>query len=100
MSGGARLGVADVRRIAELARLSFGEEELDAFSAQLAAIVDYVGVLQGADVPPAEGLARSRPTPLREDAVTNPSGFDVADELLAGAPARDGDLIVVPRVIE
>ena len=95
-----RLGVDQVRGIAELARLSFNEEELAAFTAQLAAIVEYVGVIEGADVPPLASGVEGGGTRLREDRVTNPAGFEVAEAMLAGAPQRDADLLVVPRVLD
>lgn len=95
-----RLGVEQVRGIAGLARLSFSEKELGAFTAQLAAIVEYVGVIEGADVPPLPTGDDGAGTLLREDRVTNPAGFEVAGAMLAGAPQRDADLLVVPRVLE
>ncbi len=92
------LGVEEVRQIAFLARLRFSDSELLELTRQLGAIVAYVGMIEG-----AEGLDSPAPSgeaPLRSDGASNPSGFEVADSFLKGAPARDADLLVVPRVLE
>ena len=85
-----------VRHVAALARLRLTEEQEATFTAQLGDIVGFVDILAG--LPDAAG-ADSTPgvTPaLRTDAVLT---GDLAQELLAGAPDRDGDRLRVPAVL-
>jgi aspartyl-tRNA(Asn)/glutamyl-tRNA(Gln) amidotransferase subunit C len=60
---------AEVRRIAELARLSLGEEEIARMAVELGRIVAYVdqlAELDVSDVPPVTSAAIDR-LPLRQD---------------------------------
>jgi len=95
------LSLADVRRIASLARLELSPEEERLFAGQLSAILDYVRQLETLDVsgvePMTHALAAGEPAPLREDQVR--PGLP-ADRALAAAPAREGTCFKVPRIIE
>jgi len=95
------LSLADVRRIASLARLELSPEEERLFAGQLSAILDYVRQLETLDVsgvePMTHALAAGEPAPLREDQVR--PGLPV-DRALAAAPAREGTCFKVPRIIE
>lgn len=88
------------QHVAKLARLSFGEEELEAFVSQLNEILQYVeklNKLDTADVPPTSHMFFTK-TPMREDTVrTAPSP---AEEIRQNAPQRRDSFFVVPRVIE
>ncbi|MCK6530231.1 aspartyl/glutamyl-tRNA amidotransferase subunit C [Myxococcota bacterium] len=95
-----RLGADDVREIARLARLDLSDQEIAGFTERLASVLDYVSQIERAEVGAAAGPPEGQPRPWRPDAAVNPQGFDVADRLLAAAPARDGDLVVVPRVLD
>lgn len=86
----------DVAHVARLARLDLGDEELDRFTGQLAAVLDYardVEALDVGDVPPM-----AHPYPLRNvlrDDEVRPS-LD-RDEVLGQAPsAREGRFAVPP----
>jgi aspartyl-tRNA(Asn)/glutamyl-tRNA(Gln) amidotransferase subunit C len=89
----------DVRRVAALARLRLEPAEEERLTTDLDHILEAFVLLQRLDtsaVPPMAHVddfgAR-----LRADEVLNPG----ADEpLLANAPARDGRLFRVPRIIE
>jgi aspartyl-tRNA(Asn)/glutamyl-tRNA(Gln) amidotransferase subunit C len=89
----------DVRRVAALARLRLEPAEEERLTTDLDHILEAFVLLQRLDtsaVPPMAHVddfgAR-----LRADEVLNPA----ADEpLLANAPARDGRLFRVPRIIE
>jgi aspartyl-tRNA(Asn)/glutamyl-tRNA(Gln) amidotransferase subunit C len=86
----------EVLRIAALARLELSPEEVERMTRDLSSILEYVGQLarvQEAAPAVEEGLA----TPRREDRVV-PSRL--VAELLDAAPAREGALVRVPRVIE
>jgi aspartyl-tRNA(Asn)/glutamyl-tRNA(Gln) amidotransferase subunit C len=90
----------DVRRIASLARLALTADEIELFSAQLAAILAYATIVQEvetAGVPPTSHPLSDEPR-WRED-VPTPSLS--RDEVLAHAPeasVRVG-LFKVPKVL-
>ena len=89
----------DVAHLARLARLALSDEELDAMSGQLPVIlgaVARVGEVAAADIPPT---SHSVPLTnvLRPD-VVRPS-LPVED-VLAGAPAAEGDRFRVPRILD
>ena len=93
-----RITREDVAHVADLARLTLSDEELDRFTDQLAAVLDHardVEALDTAGVPPT-----AHPLPLhnvlREDEV-RPS-LD-RDEVLSQAPASEGGRFAVPPVL-
>jgi aspartyl-tRNA(Asn)/glutamyl-tRNA(Gln) amidotransferase subunit C len=90
-----------IDHVAKLARLKFGEQELEGFISQLNEILQYVEKLNELDtsgVPPTSHMFFEK-TPMREDKVR-----DVAtcppERLLDNAPRREENFYVVPRVIE
>jgi len=91
----------EVRRIAQLARLTLSAEEERLFAPQLSAILEYVALLDELELegvePMTHALASGEAIPLREDLV-RPS-LEV-EEALANAPAREGACFKVPRIIE
>ena len=100
MAGEVRASITreDVAHVARLARLSLGDDELDMFTGQLAAVLEHaqdVASLDTAGVPPT-----AHPLPLenvlRDDEV-RPS-LD-RDEVLAAAPAVEDDRFRVPPVL-
>jgi aspartyl-tRNA(Asn)/glutamyl-tRNA(Gln) amidotransferase subunit C len=88
----------DVAHVADLARLTLSDEELDRFTDQLAAVLDHardVEALDTAGIPPT-----AHPLPLRNvlrDDEVRPS-LD-RDEVLAAAPAAEGGRFSVPPVL-
>jgi aspartyl-tRNA(Asn)/glutamyl-tRNA(Gln) amidotransferase subunit C len=86
----------EVLRIAALARLELSTEELERMTADLSNILEYVNQLAR-----VEGQARAPEaapgTPQREDRAVP---YRHPTELLGVAPAREGPLIKVPRVVE
>ena len=95
------LSLAEVRRIAALARLELSADEEASLGAQLSGILDYVALLGELDVadvePMTHALAAGELAPLREDEVT-PSL--PPEQALANAPEREGTCFKVPRIIE
>jgi aspartyl-tRNA(Asn)/glutamyl-tRNA(Gln) amidotransferase subunit C len=88
----------DVAHLANLARISLSEDELDRLGAELPAILDHVAAVQEAasvDVP-----AMSHPVPIdnvfRDDVVR--PGL-TPDEALAGAPASEEQRFLVPQIL-
>ena len=89
---------AEVEHVARLARLALTDEEVDALTTELAAILEYaaeVSALDTAGVPPT-----AHPLPLvnvfRAD-VARP-GLD-RDEVLAAAPEAEDGRFRVPRIL-
>jgi aspartyl-tRNA(Asn)/glutamyl-tRNA(Gln) amidotransferase subunit C len=95
-----KLSKADVKRLSDLARLKLSEEELDRFSGEFSAILDYVEQLKDADT---EGL---KPTYQvnRLSTVTRPDEFidykTTQESLLKNVPRVKDKQIQVKRVIE
>ena len=89
---------ADVAHLADLARISLSDDELDHLASELPAILEHVRVVQdagGDDVTPM-----SHPLPisnvLRADEVRDSLS---ADEALAAAPASEQQRFLVPRIL-
>lgn len=87
-----------VAHVARLARLALSDEEIDLFTGQLGAVLEYaeaIGRLDTSDVPPT-----AHPLPLRN--VLRP---DVPrpcldrDEVLAAAPLAEDGRFRVPRIL-
>lgn len=89
----------EVRRVAELARLSLAEDEIETLSRQLSAVLDFADALNALDLDGCEPTAFApASTPWREDV---PNGRRLsADEAVAGAPAHEDGFFVVPPVVE
>jgi aspartyl-tRNA(Asn)/glutamyl-tRNA(Gln) amidotransferase subunit C len=89
---------ADVAHVAHLARLALTEEEIERFTAQLAAVLGHAADLAALDL---SGVApTAHPLPLRNvlrDDEVRPS-LD-RDETLAQAPAAEGGRFRVPRIL-
>lgn len=89
-----------IEHVTKLARLSFGEQELEGFIAQLNEILQHVDKLNELDttgVQPTSHMFFTK-TPMREDKVREEQA-PIA-ELLENAPRRQENFYVVPRVIE
>jgi len=98
-SSASRLSRDDVLRVARLARLTLTESEIEAFTGQLAQVLDYVGILDEADTEGVEPLAggSERTDVLREDL---PSESLTRSQALSGAPRHDGSFFLVPPVLD
>lgn len=90
--------VEEVKHIASLARLSFSSDELVAVAAEFSRIVDYVGILEKAELPDVN-LANS--CVLSVETCRD----DVADDCLSvsqallNAPSKNEMFFRVPRVL-
>lgn len=92
----ARITRDDVLHVARLARLSLSEEEIDAFTSQLASILEHAGEIDALDTDGV--LATAHPVVVgnvwRED---EPGDCLLPAEALANAPdASDGKFRVPP----
>ena len=89
----------EVRRVAALARLRLTPEEVERLTGDLDHILEAFARLSTLDTRAVEPTAHVEDfgAVLRPDAVENPPA---GDEALANAPARDGRLFRVPKIIE
>lgn len=94
-----RISKDDVIYVAELARLEFGEEELEKFTGQLGNILGYIEKLSELNTEGVEPTSHvlDIPTPLREDRVEK---WLTHEEALQNAPEREEDFFAVPKVID
>ena len=91
--------VATVRRIANLARIDFGDAELAPLAAELSAILGWIeqlGEVDTAGVAPMTAVIANT-LRLRTDAVTD---GDCREAVLANAPQAEYGFYAVPKVIE
>ncbi len=95
----SKIGIDEVKRLAELAKIGLTDEEVSSLSVELGQIVEFVEQLQKVDVDSVEptdqvtGLTGvTRPDEVRTYAIST-------DELLKNAPDRDGNYIKVKRVL-
>ncbi|MGB5325157.1 MAG: Asp-tRNA(Asn)/Glu-tRNA(Gln) amidotransferase subunit GatC [Pseudomonadales bacterium] len=88
---------------ARLARIRLHDSEIDHITSRITSILDMVDQMQQVDTSGVEPMANSLDAVqlLRADAVDEPSDKLAArDALMAGAPAAEDGLFLVPKVIE
>ena len=90
--------VDEVRRIAALAQLELGEQELEQYSRQLSAIVDYMDQLSQVDT---SGVDPDPCIPAQDDFLRPDSSVSSLDreDALSNAPDPHHGHFGVPRVI-
>ena len=92
------IGSKEVAHMAQLSRLSVGEQEQALFARQLGDILGYMDVLARVDTSAVEPLY----SPVRHESAARQ---DVAvqvrtrQEVLANAPEGDGEYFMVPRIV-
>ena len=88
-----------VRHVAALARLEFTNDELEALSVQMSAILGFVDKLSELDLDnvPTAAQAHERYNVFRED---EPTGSFPREAILANAPEQQDGCYVVPRIME
>ena len=92
------IGSKEVAHMAQLSRLSVGEQEQALFARQLGDILGYMDVLAKVDTSAVEPLY----SPVRHESAARQ---DVAvqvrtrQEVLANAPEADGEYLMVPRIV-
>ncbi len=89
----------DVEKIAHLARLAIGEQEIPAYAENLSRILALVEQMNAVDTDGVEPMAHPQDTPLR----LRPDAVHEIDQRAAFqkiAPATEAGLYLVPKVIE
>jgi aspartyl-tRNA(Asn)/glutamyl-tRNA(Gln) amidotransferase subunit C len=94
-----KIDEAQVRKVAKLSRLELTETEVEEFSGQLSAILDYVEKMNELDTDNIEPLAHCLPISniFREDCVKGSLG---TKKTLANAPQQDGEFFKVPKILD
>lgn len=89
----------DVKRIARLARIEISDAEAEASKTQLNAIFDLIATMQAVDTRSVSPMAHAQDVSqrLRDDIVTE---SDRHADFQKIAPAVEGDLYLVPKVID
>ncbi|MEM0953141.1 MAG: Asp-tRNA(Asn)/Glu-tRNA(Gln) amidotransferase subunit GatC [Pseudomonadota bacterium] len=90
---------AEIANVAALARIRVGEEEASELTQRIGTILDLVDQMQAVDTTGVEPLANplGATQRLRADKVTE---IDQRQDFQAIAPATEGGLYLVPRVID
>lgn len=88
-----------VKKVAKLARLELSESEIEEFTGQLGAILEYVEKMNDLDTTEVEPLAHCLPITnvFRPDEVHESLG---TEQTLANAPGRDGPFFKVPKILD
>ena len=88
-----------VKKVAKLSRLELTEAEIEEFTGQLSAILDYVAKMNELDTDSVEPLAHCLPVSnvFREDGVKESLG---TEKTLENAPQRDGEFFKVPKILD
>jgi aspartyl-tRNA(Asn)/glutamyl-tRNA(Gln) amidotransferase subunit C len=88
-----------VRRIAHLARIAVTEAEVPHLQGELNAMLAFVEQLSEVDVDGVEPMTSVMPMEMkkRQDVVND---GDIADDVVANAPATEGHFFLVPKVVE
>ena len=91
--------VADVKTVANLARLDFSDEEMAGLEEEMSKIIAFADKLSNADTTGVDATAHIVPLKnvLRDDVAED--NF-TAEELLAAAACHHDGYVVVPRVVE
>jgi aspartyl-tRNA(Asn)/glutamyl-tRNA(Gln) amidotransferase subunit C len=94
-----KIDEAEVRKVAKLSRLELSEAEVEEFTGQLRAILDYVAKMNELDTEGVEPLAHCLPVSnvFRADCVKESLG---TEKTLANAPERDGEFFKVPKILD
>jgi aspartyl-tRNA(Asn)/glutamyl-tRNA(Gln) amidotransferase subunit C len=89
----------DVEYVAKLARIGFSESELERFTKELSAILEYIGKLSQLDVSKVEPTSHVLPIKnvYREDVLKQSLPVD---EVMKLAVAKEKNQFKVPKVIE
>jgi aspartyl-tRNA(Asn)/glutamyl-tRNA(Gln) amidotransferase subunit C len=87
----------DIENLAQLSRLKLSEAEFDSLQKDFDSILDYVGQIRSAEV--GNGTISAVHNVMRDDVVGGTPESD-RETLLNAAPKREGDYVVVRKIIE
>lgn len=87
----------DIEKLANLSRIKISDAEKDSMQKDIESILEYVGQVKNISTPSATEVPELRNI-MRDDIVTHESG-EYTDDLLACAPARDGNYLKVKKIL-
>lgn len=90
---------ATVRRIAHLARIAVADDEVEHLKGELNAILAFVEQLSTAPVEGGAPMTSVIPMAMKQRADDITDG-EIADRIVANAPATDNHFFLVPKVVE
>lgn len=90
---------ATVRRIAHLARIAVTDAEVPHLQGELNAILAFVEQLSEVNVDGVEPMTSVTPMEMKKRIDVVNDG-EIADAVVANAPAREDHFFVVPKVVE
>jgi aspartyl-tRNA(Asn)/glutamyl-tRNA(Gln) amidotransferase subunit C len=91
--------LATVKRVAHLARIKVGEDEVAKLQDELNSILGFVEQLSEIDVSGVEPMTSVTPMKIRmRDDVVTDGGYP--DKIVANAPLTEDHFFVVPKVVE
>ena len=90
---------ATVRRIAHLARIAVADDEVPHLQGELNAILAFVEQLSEVDVEGVEPMTSVIPMEMKKRADVVDDG-NIADRIVANAPAAENHFFLVPKVVE
>ena len=90
---------ATVRRIAHLSRIAVREEDVPHLQGELNSILAFVEELNAVDVTGVEPMTSVVPMAMKKrvDVITD---GEIADRIVANAPATEDNFFLVPKIIE
>jgi len=93
-----KIDQSQVRKVAKLSRLELTEAEVEEFTGQLSAILEYVEKMNKLNTTSVEPLAHCLPIKnvFRADCIKESLG---TEKTLANAPQRDGEFFKVPKIL-
>jgi aspartyl-tRNA(Asn)/glutamyl-tRNA(Gln) amidotransferase subunit C len=91
--------LATVRRIAHLARIAIADGEVEKMQTELNAILAFVEQLSEVDVDGVEPMTSVTPMTMKKRADKVTDG-DIAEIVVANAPATQDNYFLVPKVVE
>ena len=90
---------ATVRRIAHLARIAVTEAEVPHLQGELNAMLAFVEQLSEVNVEGVEPMTSVMPMEMKKRADVVTDG-EIADDIVANAPATENHFFLVPKVVE
>ena len=89
----------EVKKVAKLSRLQLSDAEIDEFTGQLGAMLEYVEKMNQLDTENVEPLAHCLPISnvFRQDVIRESLG---TEKTLANAQQKDGDFFKVPKILD
>lgn len=89
----------DVRKVANLARITLPEDRVEQMTVELNGILGWIEQLGEVDVQGVEPMTSvvDASLPMREDVITD---GNIRDKVLANAPKSEDGFFVVPKAVE